>query len=130
VLLAVRCHNSSAVLDPTLAIRLGIGIYRLTQRRVRVIGSEDWPIADGRITTSKLERDELQGWAVELTYFYVAMGEYYSGTWRRGFRRKKTAEAFLERFPRQTPIPVRYKHEKPGVSTLLSSDMSLLLAGL
>jgi hypothetical protein len=72
----------------------------------------------------------LQGWAIDLTYFYVAMGEYYSGTYRRGFRRKKNAEAFLARLPAQTPIPIRYKPERPDVSALLPSDLSLLLAGL
>jgi hypothetical protein len=46
------------------------------------------------------------------------------------FVERKTAEAFLERFPGQTPIPVRYKYENPEISTLLLSDMSLLLAGL
>jgi hypothetical protein len=91
------------VLDPTLAIKLAIGLYRLTQRRIQLMGSANWPIADGKITTGQLGRDELQGWATELTYLYVAIGEYYSGTYRRGFRRKKTAEAFLERFPSQTP---------------------------
>jgi hypothetical protein len=95
-----------------------------------VIGSTAWPMADGRIFNSLIGRDEWQGWAVELTYSYSAFGEYYSGKYFRGFRRKKNAEAFLERFPRETPIPVRYKAEKPEVSTLLPADMSLLLAGL
>jgi hypothetical protein len=87
-------------------------------------------MADGRIFNSAVGRDEIQGWAVELTYSYTAFGEYYSGKYFRGFRRKKSDEAFLERFPRETPIPVRYKAEQPEISRLLLSDMSLLLAGL
>jgi len=59
----------------------------------------------------------------------IAMGEYYSGTFRRGFRRKKRAEALLERLPRNTPLPVRYKPEHPDTSTLLLSDLGLFLAG-
>jgi hypothetical protein len=87
-------------------------------------------MADGRIFNGALVRDEIQGWAIELTYSYTAFGEYYSGKCFHGFRRKKTAEAFLERFPQDTPIPVRDKAEHPEISTLLLSDMSLLLAGL
>ena len=118
------------MLDPTLAIRLALGVYRLTQRRIQVIGSADWPMADGRITDAKLVRDDLQGWAVALAYYYVAQGNYYAGNYRRGFRRKKAAEQFMERFPRQTALPVRYKPNKPEVSTLLLSDLTLQLAGL
>jgi hypothetical protein len=118
------------VFDPTLAIRLVVGLYRFMQRRVQVMGSTDWPMGDGRITDIKIFRDELQGWAVEITYFYVALGEYYSGKYRRSFRRKKSAQAFLERLPPQTAIPVRYKPQKAEVSALLMTDMSLLLAGL
>ena len=119
-----------AVLDPTLSLRLVIAIYRVTQRRIQVIGSTTWPMADGKIFGGAVQRDDLRGWAAELTYSYTALGEYYSGTFLRGFRRRKNAEAFLERFPGQTPIPVRYKAENPQVSTLLLSDLHLLLAGL
>jgi hypothetical protein len=118
------------MLDVGNTLRIGVAVYRLAQRRIRVIGSTAWPMADGRIFNGALVRDEIQGWAIELTYSYTAFGEYYSGKYFRGFRRKKTAEAFLERFPRDTPIPVRYKAEHPEISTLLLSDMSLLLAGL
>ena len=54
----------------------------------------------------------------------------YSGTYSRGYRRKKRAEALLERLPNGTPVPVRYKAERPETSTLLPADMSLLLMGL
>ena len=121
--------KSQTMFDPTVSLRLALAIYRFTQRRIRVIGSTAWPVADGKVFSGKVEKDDL-GWATELTYSYAALGEYYSGTFRRGFRRKKNAEAFLERFPRQTPIPVRYKPQKPEMSALLLSDMDLLLAGL
>ena len=76
-----------------------------------------------------IKAHEFQGWVAELTYSYRVAGEYYSGTYLRGFRRKKRAEAFAERFPRNTPIPVRYKPERPETSTLLSTDLTLVLAG-
>jgi len=87
-------------------------------------------MADGKVFDIIVRSDDLQGWAAELTYSYCAMGEYYSGTCRRGFRRKKQAEAFLERFPRNTPLPVRYKPEHADTSTLLIGDLGLLLAGI
>jgi hypothetical protein len=112
------------------AIRIGIAVYRFAQRRIRVVGSSAWPMANGRIFDGAVVQDDLQGWAAELTYSYNAFGEYYSGVYRRGFRRKKSAEAFIERLPRETPIPVRYKAENPGISTVLTSDLGLLLSGL
>jgi hypothetical protein len=111
-------------------VRLAVAIFRIARRHVRVVGSTTWPQADGKVFQCDIVPDDLQGWAAELTYSYTALGEYYSGTYRRGFRRKKKAEAFLERFPRNTPIPVRFKAERPEVSTVLLSDVSLLLAGL
>lgn len=111
-------------------IRMGIAVYRLSERRIRVIGSSAWPMANGRVFDSAVVQDDIQGWAAELTYSYNAFGEYYSGIYRRGFRRKKSAEAFLERLPRETPIAVRYKAEKPEISTVLTADLGLLLSGL
>ena len=116
--------------DPTLTIRLAIGAYRLARRRLQLIGSTSWPMADGKVFDGRIGQSDIQGWAAELTYSYSALGEYYSGTFSKGFRRRKTAEAFLERFPRGTPIPIRYKAEDPQTSTLLLSDVGLLVAGL
>jgi hypothetical protein len=119
------------MLDPTFSIRLAIAVFRATRRRFQVVGSTSWPITDGRIFGGgAVEPDDLQSWMAVITYNYSAFGEYYSGTYRRGFRRKKKAEAFLERFPRNTPIPVRYKPNRPDISTLLLTDVELLLAGL
>jgi hypothetical protein len=116
--------------DPTLSIRLAISVFRLAQRRIQVIGSTAWPIADGKVFSCAVQRDDLHGWVAEITYSYVALGEYYSGTYKRGFHRKKKAESFRERFPGSTLIPVRYKAEQPQISTLLLGDMELLLAGI
>jgi hypothetical protein len=111
-------------------LRMCLAVYRLAQRRIQVIGSTTWPMANGRIFEISLQRDDIHGWAAELTYSYIVFGEYYSGIYRRGYHRRKRAEAFLERLPRETPIAVRYKAKRPEISTLLLSDMSLLLIGL
>ncbi len=87
-------------------------------------------MADGKVFSGAVEHDDLRWWVTVVTYSYMALGEYYSGTFHRAFTRKKNAEAFLERFPCQIPIPVRYKPENAQVSTLLLSDLGLLLAGL
>jgi len=120
----------NAVFDPGFSIRLAIAVVRLARRRIQVVGSTAWPMADGKLFMGDIRSDDLQGWVTDITYSYVALGEYYSGTYRRGFRRKKKAEAFLERLPRNTPIPVRYKPEQPGISTVLLADLGLLLSGL
>jgi hypothetical protein len=111
-------------------LRMWLAVYKMAQRRIQLIGSNAWPMANGRIFESSLQHDDIYGWATELTYSYTVFGEYYSGIYRHGFRRKKRAEAFLERFPRETPIPVRYKSQRPEMSTLLLSDLSLLMMGL
>lgn len=67
-----------------------------------------------------MSRDEVLGWRAELAYYYVATGQYYAGKYRRSFTRKKNAEEFAGRFPKQTPVPVRYKSEKPQVSNLVA----------
>jgi hypothetical protein len=112
------------------AIRLAVAAYRIAERHVRVIGSSAWPMGNGRVFDTAIVQDDIQGWAAEITYSYEAFGEYYSGVYRRGFRRKKKAEAFIERLPRETPIPVRYKAERPELSTVLTSDLGILLSGL
>jgi hypothetical protein len=111
-------------------IRLAVAVYRIAERHVRVIGSSAWPMANGRVFDTHIVQDDLQGWAAEITYSYSAFGEYYSGVYRRGFRFKKKAAAFLERFPREMPLVVRYKAERPEISTVLPSDLGILLAGL
>jgi len=122
--------RGNAVFDPGFSVRLTIALFRLATRRIQVVGSTAWPMADGKIFTGDVRADDLQGWVTDITYSYVAFGEYYSGTYRRGFRRKKRAEAFLERLPRNTPLPVPYKPGRPETSTLLLSDLGLLLSGL
>ena len=117
--------------DPTFSIRFAMAVFRAARRRIQVAGSTAWSIADGRtFGVGSVEPDDLHNWVAEITYSYSAFGEYYSGTYRRGFRRKKKAEAFLERFPRNSPIPVRYKPNRPDISTVLPADLELLLAGL
>ena len=120
----------NAVFDPGFSIRLTIALFRLVRRRIQVVGSTAWPMAEGKIFAGDVRADDLQGWVTDITYSYVAFGEYYSGNYRRGFRRKKRAQAFLERLPRNTPVPVRYKPDRPETSTLLLSDLGLLLSGL
>ena len=48
-------------------IRMGIAVYRLSERRVRVIGSSAWPMANGRIFDGAVVQDDIQGCAAELT---------------------------------------------------------------
>lgn len=121
---------AKTMFDPTFSVRLAVALFRATRRQFQVVGSTAWPMADGRIFGGgTVEPDDLHSWVAEITYSYSALGEYYSGTYRRGFRRKKNAEAFLERFPRNTAIPVRYKPNRPEISTLLLTDLGLLLAG-
>ena len=69
------------------------------------------------------------GYLAELSYSYAANGDYYSGIYHRRFRRNKRAEEFLERFPRETIIPIHYSPAKPEISVVLTHDLSLRLVG-
>ena len=104
---------------------VGPRLKRWFERR----GSESWPAAEGRVFQAKVKRGELAGWICELTYSYQAAGEYYSGTYERGFALERRAEQFVERFPSGTHLRVRYKPGREAVSTVLAEDMNLHLIG-
>jgi hypothetical protein len=67
------------MLDPTLAIRIAIGLYRFMQRRIQVIRSFDWPMAGGKVTNGKIVRDDLLGRGIEFTYFLRGNGRILFG---------------------------------------------------
>ena len=118
----------------TDVLRLALGVInrggRFAKRKVQLRGCESWPLADGKIFQAKIGSRQDFGWFVNLTYSYCAEGEYYSGTYQQDFFRKKRAEAFAERFPGGTQIPVHYRPGKPETSTVVPEDLHLHLAGL
>ena len=87
-------------------LRLLFLLVRVASRRlkrwIQQRGSDSWPIADGQVFQAETRKSDLAGWVCELTYSYSAAGEYYSGTYERGFSRKKRAE------PVRRKIPGRY----------------------
>jgi hypothetical protein len=113
-----------------LFFRLIVAAVRASKRRIQLWGCRSWPIADGQIFLADVRVADVGGWLCELTYSYSAMGEYYSGTLQRQFPWQKRANAFAERFPSKTRVPVRYDPDRPAVSTVLMGDIGVLLAGL
>jgi len=106
-----------------------ISLTRRAGRRIRIYGAESWPVADGTIFQSEVVHGD-EGCYAQLTYSYTANGEYFSGTYQKRFTRTKKAEAFVERFPSGTRIPVHYKPEKPELSAVVFADLGLHLHGL
>jgi hypothetical protein len=49
------------MIDPTLTLRLVIGAFRLARRRLQVVGSTAWPMANGRIHDGVVVHDDVQG---------------------------------------------------------------------
>jgi uncharacterized protein DUF3592 len=103
---------------------------RFARCQIQLRGCESWPLAEGKIFMAKVGSRQDFGWFVNLTYSYSAEGEYYSGNFQQDFLRKKTAEAYAERFPSGTQIPVRYRPGRPETSAVVPQDLHLLLAGL
>lgn len=147
---AGSCAESQSILAPMLGEEqlflligrglcyLGLGIYsvflaifwgplvflRNLARSFQEIGVDSWPRADGFITTSKV--NSVHGWILDyavghLEYSYRVHGEYYAGTTCRQFADEQAAWDFVDAH-RGEPVVVRYRDDKPGISTFLVLD--------
>jgi hypothetical protein len=103
-----------------LAAAAGSGLW--TWLRVR--RAHSWPSAAGvieRVGARPAENLHFKPWVGELTYTYVANGQYYSGFHRIGARSEGRAEERISGW-KGGMVGVRYSPTKPEISVLLRSD--------
>jgi len=94
--------------------------------RVRIRKWKSWPIVQGRICSTSPSPNRTMfgaGWTIELSYFYSVGGEAYSGWFRCNLWDKKSAEALLSQYSRETDVRVRYNLAKPEESVVLLEDI-------
>jgi hypothetical protein len=83
--------------------------------------SEGWPMTVATVEQRYVEEGR-RSHAATIAYSYSVNGEYYAGlaTWH--FPLEAMAYKFIERYPTDAKMMVRYKPEKPEVSVLREQD--------
>ena len=96
-------------------VRYGLAARSETSR------SESWPTTEGRIHEAGVVEEH--GVALgEVVYSYSAQGEYYTGALRRHFSTGNQTERWLDGFPRDARVLIRYRPDKPEHSVLRPDD--------
>jgi hypothetical protein len=91
---------------------------------LRVRQAQSWPSTQGAVgqAVSRPAGDRhYKPWVGELTYTYVAEGEYYSGFHRIRARTERRADELISGWKGRIVV-VRYSPAKHEVSVLLKSD--------
>ena len=93
-------------------------------RFVRETGTENWPRANGSITTGRVR--VIRGWILdyaigELDYNYTVRGEYYSGHLSRQFADEQAAWSFVDSVSGKSVV-ARYKDQNVSSSALREDD--------
>jgi hypothetical protein len=98
--------------------------------------SAHWPIADGRVTDTRIEEEEYsrRGWIGYDTYYeylpkvaytYEAAGRSWSNNLTAfglsAFKSRAEAEQMLRGYAKGAPVRVRYDPDDPAISVLQSS---------
>jgi hypothetical protein len=91
--------------------------------------AENWPIANGTITTTNVKA--VHGWFVDyalgqLGYTYTINGDYYSGYHTRQYADEQSAWTFVDA-RRNLPVLVRYKPSDVKVSMIREVDQGTSL---
>jgi hypothetical protein len=88
----------------------------------------DWPRTPGTVLKTQARSDKggsgWNVWSVELTYSYVASGEYYSGTHPLPPESEGEAEELAQRW-KDRKLVVRYFPEDPSKSVVLMEDQAV-----
>lgn len=102
-----------------LAIGAGAGIRYWIRTRQAV----SWPSTQGTVQGARASRSEKgrRGWACVLTYSYVAIGEYYSGSYSISARKEQQAEELAVQWKGRS-VAVRYSPVDHRISVLLKDD--------
>jgi hypothetical protein len=119
-------------------------VFSLRQRS-RLRASENWPAITGTITHTGIvesSSSDSTEYHVHVSYEYLVNGRTYTGKRiefnRRGYARKKNAQAQLDRYPVNSTVVVYVNPDKPEDAVLVRAApyntlyfvMGLLMVGL
>jgi hypothetical protein len=88
--------------------------------------SSHWPTAPGEISELDVRHTRMDGLVAEISYSYCTNGEYYSGVFQKKlppFSSDRLAKEYIARVENITKIPVRYRPDKPEISTLVEAEL-------
>ena len=108
-----------------LAGAVVFGRWILQRRKYRLAAS--WPVELGHLDSSGVVLWSGGGQAAyfaELKYSYTVQGTRYSGSVRRRFIRKESAESWVQRFTTSDMLTVRYSPEAPSDSVVREEDQT------
>ena len=106
---------------------LGVGIAVVGsrwRRRWEGRASEGWPTVFGTIEQRYVDDEDRTPYAT-IAYSYSVNGEYYAGFVRQAFPISNQAEKFLENYPRDAKVMIRYNPHKPSYSVLRDEDQAV-----
>jgi hypothetical protein len=131
-----RCNNSLVSMGWELFLPhpadflFGWIIRRQRKRRVQQLEEQarTWPMAEGTVSGCRVKRaedppDSWYVWQVELTFSYVANGEYYSGTSLLPPETEGEAAELARRW-KDRKLLVRYFPEDASQSVVLMQDQA------
>jgi hypothetical protein len=88
-------------------------------RRWKLRGASNWPVAEGRIESRSIARDDSGAtFACRVGYSYTVAGEYYAGYAEKTFTSENLATAFRNQVQDRQRVSIRYKPSKPETSAL------------
>jgi hypothetical protein len=94
------------------------------RRRWQGRAAEGWPMTNGTVEQRYVAGEKRMAIAT-IAYSYSVDGEYFAGFCEQAFPVEELAEKFIDRFPKDAKILVRYQPGKPSRSVLREEDQSL-----
>lgn len=85
-------------------------------------GTADWHLANGHVQSVKVSETRNHFWLVELSFYYVAGGEYWAGTTSRKFFIEADADEYAHQHARDSAVVVRYRPDKASKYVVLKQD--------
>lgn len=99
------------------------------RRRVKLQRARSWPIVSAQVesTVVRLEGSGTQQsrYIADINYSYGLDGQKYSGHLRRSFMLHGRAHKWVERFPKDIVLSVRYDPVKPHDSVLFEDEQPI-----
>lgn len=100
------------------------GVQKLRQKYRQRKAVEGWPSTEASIQWCKVHQEGVRNYWVEATYSYY-VGEYFSGTYIRRFKKEALADDFARQL-RDKRLQVHYKAGDPANSVILERDMEMV----
>ena len=107
---------------------LGVAAAIWVRKRMKLKRARAWPVEVGRVdsTVVRLEQRGTQQsiYVAAVMYSYTAQGMACSGSLRRQFLLKGSADKWVARYPAGLPVNVRYNPDRAQESVLFDDEQA------